>query len=148
MATRKATSKGAGKKSAKKKASSKKSGSKKAASKKTAAKKSTKKAAVSAGKCTGWQAWHDRMPPGPATLHVTGRCIFPKHGYKVTLKEAVPQGINPAILLLRKVVKPPVGPVIQTPQTVPVHFRKKTDFKYTHVTILPDGVTVKVKQVS
>jgi len=154
MATRKATSKGAGKKSAKKKAASKKPGSKKAASKKksaskkSATKKPAAKAAVAAGKGTGWEAWHDRMPPGPATLHVSGRCRFPKHGYKVTLAEAVPQGINPAILLLRKVVKPPTGPVIQKPETVTVHFRKKTNFKYTHVTIIPDGVTVKVKQVS
>lgn len=143
MATKKATSKGAGKKSAKKKASKKK-----AATKKAAAKKSTKQAAVSAGKCGGWKAWHDHMPPGPATLHVTGRCVFPKHGYKVTLKEAVPQGINPAILLLQKIVKPPTGIVIQTPEVVQVRFSKKTNFKYTHVTILPDGVTVKVQQVS
>ncbi|HJQ30653.1 MAG TPA: hypothetical protein VJ866_00660 [Pyrinomonadaceae bacterium] len=142
MATKKGASKGAGKKSGAKKTASKKAGSKKAASKKTAAKK------PAAGKCTGWQAWHDHMPPGPATLHVTGRCTFPTHGYKVTLKEAVPQGINPAILLLQKVVKPPTGPVIQTPEVVQVNFRKKTNFKYTHVTILPDGVTVKVKQVS
>lgn len=145
MATSKSASKGAGKRSAKK------SASKKTASKKTAAKKASRKATkkpVSAGKCTGWKAWHDRMPPGPATLHVTGRCRFPTHGYKVTLREAVPQGINPAILLLRKTVKPPTGPVIQTPETITVRFRKKTGFKYTHVTILPDGVTIRVKQVS
>lgn len=121
------------------------------ATKKKAAKKVGTKAAkakLAAGKCGGWKAWLDTMPPGTPTLHVTGKCIFPKHGYKVTLKEAVPQGINPAILLLRKVVTPPSGKVIQTPQTVNVHFKKKTTRKYKQVTILPDGVTVNVKIVS
>ena len=148
MATKKGSSKGAGKKSgAKKKAASKKSASKKSGSKKGAAKKGTVKAAASAGKCSGWQAWQDFMPPGPATLHVTGKCRFPTHGYKVTLKEAVPQGINPSILLLRKIVTPPTGHVILTPQDVPAHFRKRTNTHYTAVTILPDGTTVKVKPV-
>lgn len=153
MATRKATSKGAGKKSgAKKKASSKKSASKKSSAKKGSAKKggskkASVKAAASAGKCTGWKAWQDFMPPGPSTLHVTGTCRFPTHGYKVTLKEAVPQGINPSILLLLKIVTPPTGPVIQIPQDVEVHFRKKTKTRYTAVTILPEGKTIKVQPV-
>ena len=67
--------------------------------------------------------------------------------FKVTLKEAVPQGINPRILLLRKTVKPPTGPVIQKPQVVNVTFTKKTKMKYTNVTILPDGGTIKVQIV-
>ena len=114
---------------------------------KTATKKSTKKAAA-AGKCTGWKAWIDTMPPGPWTLHVTGKCTFPTHGYKVTLKSAVPQGINPAILLLIKTVKPPSRLVIQTPEVVEVHFKMKTKTKYKAVTILPDGVTIKVQIVA
>jgi hypothetical protein len=88
------------------------------------------------------------MPPGPSRLRVTGQCRFPTHGYKITLKEAVPQGINPRILLLRKTVTPPTGPVIQIPQTVEVTFTKKTLTQYTNVTILPDGTTVKVKHVA
>lgn len=121
------------------------------ATKRKATKKAAKKTSAAkkvSGKCGGWKAWLDTMPPGTPTLHVTGKCVFPKHGYKVTLKKAVPQGINPAILLLLKVVKPPSGPVIQTPQIVKVNFTLKTKTKYTHVTILPDGVTVKVKIVS
>ena len=112
-----------------------------------AAGKASKAKAVS-GKCGGWKAWLDMMPPGPPTLHVVGKCVFPTHGYKVTLKKAVPQGINAAILLLQKVVKPPTGPVIQTPETVNVSFTLKTKTKYTHVTILPDGTTVKVQIVT
>ena len=65
------------------------------------------KAKAAPGKCSGWKAVLNMMPPGPSVLRVTGKCLFPTHGYKVTLKEAVPQGINPAILLLRKTVTPP-----------------------------------------
>jgi hypothetical protein len=118
---------------------------------KKAPKKAVKKVAkkvASPGKCYGWKAWLDTMPPGPWTLHVAGSCKFPTHGYKVTLKPSVPQGINPAILLLTKTVKAPTGPVIQTPEVVAVHFKMKTKTKYTAVTILPDLVTVKVQIVS
>ena len=107
----------------------------------------TAKAKVAPGKCSGWKAILNMMPPGPSILRVTGKCIFPKHGFKVTLKEAVPQGINPAILLLKKTVKPPTGIVIPTPQVVNVTFTKKTTFKYQKVTILPDGVTINVQVV-
>ena len=108
--------------------------------------KATKAKAVTAkvipGKCSAWKAVFNQ-----SILRVTGKCIFPKHGFKVTLKEAVPQGINPAILLLKKTVKPPTGIVIPTPQVVNVTFTKKTTFKYQKVTILPDGVTINVQVV-
>ena len=112
------------------------------------AKKTTKskasKAKVAPGKCSGWKAVLNLFPPG-GTLRVTGKCLFPKHGYKVTLKEAVPQGINPAILLLQKIVKPPTGFVIQIPQVVNVVFTKKTKTKYSKVMILPGGPTINVQ---
>jgi len=123
------------------------------ATKKKAAKKATKKPAAKAitkaviGKCGAWTAvltWQYTA----GVLTVTGKCVFPTHGYKVKLIEASPQGINPLILLLKKVVTPPTGPVIQTPQTVKASFTKKTKTKYKAVTILPDGTTVKVKLVS
>jgi len=108
--------------------------------------KATKAKAVKAklvpGKCSGWKAVFNQ-----SILRVIGKCIFPTHGFKVTLKQAVPQGINPAILLLKKTVKPPTGIVIQTPQVVNVTFTKKTTFKYQKVTILPDGVTINVQVV-
>jgi hypothetical protein len=150
MPTRKAAKKGTKKSGAAKKSSAakKSGGTKKSAAKKSAAKKGTATGAgATAGNCTGWQAVEDSMPPGPSRLRVTGKCLFPTHGYKVTLKEAVPQGINPRILLLRKTVTPPTGPVILTPQTIEVTFNKKTLTQYTNVTILPDGGTIKVKHV-
>ena len=143
-----ATKKSAAKKSSKK-AAAKKAGAKKAAAKKGGAKKAgAAKPKPSQGKCGNWKAWIDVMPPGPPTLYVTGECRFPTHGYKVTLKPAVPQGINPRILLLRKIVTPPSGPVILIPQTVPVNYKQRTKTNYTHVTILPDNVTIKVQIVS
>lgn len=119
----------------------------KAKSSKTATESSGKKGATAQGNCSGWKAWLDLMPPSPGTLHVTGKCRFPSHGYKVTLKKAVPQGINPAILLLQKVVRPPTGPVIQIPETVEVKYQLKTKTKYTHVTILPEVKTIRVQIV-
>ncbi|HKR01644.1 MAG TPA: hypothetical protein VJT09_13275 [Pyrinomonadaceae bacterium] len=136
MATKKAASKGT-KKAASKKAASARKSAKKAASKKT-----------SAGKCEGWVAVQDNMPPGPPRLYVTGKCTFPTSGYKVTLKEAAPQGKNPAILLLNKIVTPPTGIVRPVETTVDVRFdKKKATTRYKSVTILPDGGTVKVQQV-
>jgi hypothetical protein len=116
---------------------------------KTTKKKTSKaKVASAPGTCSGWKAVLNIMPPGPWTLRVTGKCRFPIHGFKVTLKPAVPQGINPTILLLRKTVKPPIGPVIQTPEVVNVTFTMKTKVKYKQVTILPDGVTINVQIVT
>lgn len=111
------------------------------------AKSSKSKTASSTGKCSGWKAVLNMFPPGPSVLRVTGKCLFPTHGYKVTLKMAVPQGINPAILLLDKIVKPPTGPVIQIPEVVQVVYTKKTKTKYQRVTILPGGPTIPVQIV-
>ena len=122
---------------------------KKGTSAKKGAAKNAKAAPPSPGKCTGWEAVENQMPPGPATLRVTGRCRFPTHGYKVKLIKAVPQGINPAILLLKKVVTPPSGPVIQTPETVEVRYQQRVKKgQYKQVTILPDGKTIRVKIIT
>lgn len=110
----------------------------------TKRKASKAKVAPSQGKCSGWKAVFNNFPPGPGILRVTGKCRFPTYGYKVTLKVAVPQGINPAILLLQKIVKPPTGLVIKKPETVNVVFTLKTKTKYQKVTILPGGPTIPV----
>lgn len=147
MATKKVATKTSAKKSTKKsagKGASKKAGSKGAGAKKSSAQKAT----PSQGKCFSWAAWHDRMPFGPATLHVVGKCRFPTPGYKVTLKKAVPQGINPAILLLQKVVRPPTGKVIPAITVVEARYSEQTNALYTAVTILPEVKTIKVQQVS
>lgn len=100
------------------------------------------------GKCSDWKAWHDRQPVGPATLHVTGKCVLPTGGFKVELRPMKRQGINPRILLLEKIVHPPTGPANDIVTTVDVHYTEKTDAHYDQVTIIPDGVTIPVKEVS
>jgi hypothetical protein len=134
-------------------AATKKKGSTKKASTKKASKKASKKSGGSKNLspikkfCKGWKAWQDSMPPGPSTINVVGSCVFPTPGYKVKLTKAVPQGINPAILLLRLTITKPTGIVPQVLQKVEVRYSAKTKARYTHVTILPDNVTVKVQQV-
>lgn len=131
----------------------KKSSTKKASTKKASTKKASKKSGGSKNLspikkfCTGWKAWQNSMPPGPSTINVVGQCTFPTPGYKAKLTKAVPQGINPAILLLKLTITKPTGPIIQPTKKVEVRFRAKAPRKYTHVTILPDLVTVKVQQV-
>jgi hypothetical protein len=124
-----------------KKASTKKASAKKGSPKSVGSKKPARKF------CSGWKAWQNSMPPGPSTINVVGSCTFPTHGYKAKLTKAVPQGKNPAYLMLRLTITKPTGPVIQTPEKVEVRYRAKATTRYTHATILPDLVTVKVEQV-
>ena len=97
--------------------------------------------------CGKWTAVHDFMPPLPARLSVSGECNTPTPGFKITLEKAVPQGINPDILILTKAVAPPTGIEPQHPTTERVSYNEKTNQHYTDVTILPDNVTIKVKEV-
>ena len=99
------------------------------------------------GTCHDWTAVHDFMPPTPGRLRVHGKCTFPTSGYSVELKKHVPQGINPAILLLDKVVTPPAGIVSQKVTTVDVSYHEVTDIHYLEVEILPDGTKIQIKEV-
>jgi hypothetical protein len=100
------------------------------------------------GNCSEWSAIHDFMPPGPARLTVNGKCTFPTPGYKVLLKKKVPQGINPSILLLEKIVTRPSGPEPDKVTTVSVTpYEEITDHRYKEVE-LSDGTKIKVKDVS
>ena len=120
---------------------------KKKARKKSPKKTTAKKKLATAGKCGKWKAIHDFMPPAPPRLRVTGFCTFPTPGFKVTLKRHVPQGINPAILLLDKTVTPPHGIEPQHVTTVEAKFEARTSVHYKAVQILPDGVQIKVQEV-
>ena len=132
MATKRAAKKGGAKKAGAKKAGAKKAGAKKGRT----------------IRCQNWRAVLDTMPPGTPTLTVTGVCYTPTPGYKIKLVPAVPQGINPLILLLKKVVTPPTGIRPQVITKVDVRYQKKTKTKYTNVTILPDGTNIKVQIVT
>jgi hypothetical protein len=95
--------------------------------------------------CGDWSAWHDHMPGKKPTLHVTGLCTFPTGGYKVTLKRAVPPGINPKILVLDLKIVKPTGEVTQQITKQKATFTEQTNQVFTDVQIRPDNVTVPVK---
>lgn len=97
------------------------------------------------GDCYDWYASHDHMPPGPKMLYVTGKCTFPRADYSVELKPAEPQGINPKIYLLEKMVHKPTGPAADVETTVDVRYEEQTDREYDQVHIVPDGATIDVE---
>jgi len=101
------------------------------------------------GKRSDWKAWIDAMPPG-RRLYVNGKCVYPTAGWTITLEKANPQGINPAVLILRKTAKAPQGPAAQQMTTYEPKYEQKLgpDEKYEKVTIIPDSVTVDVKVIS
>jgi len=63
-----------------------------------------------------WYAWLDTMPPNPNGFHVTGSILVPHPGVKASLKDSVPQGFNPKILLLDLIVEaiPGYWPAVMT----------------------------------
>jgi hypothetical protein len=67
-----------------------------------------------------WYAWLNKLPPGPASLHVSGVVYLPTPGYDVCLVPHVPQGINPVELILDLQVTPRTGfwPQVVTPVNV------------------------------
>ena len=95
-----------------------------------------------------WHAWHDLMPGAPKTLHVVGTEVFPTAGYRVELRPRVPQGINPSIYILDKIVHPPEGEVAQVETEVQIHYRETTSSVYTSVTIYPDDIAIEVREVT
>lgn len=101
------------------------------------------------GTCRDWYASHDHMPPGPATLRVTGTCTFGTAGFEIKLCRHEPQGINPRDLLLDKIViAPPDGSfTAQVITDVEARYEEVTDLEYDSVTILPDGPSIPVQEV-
>ncbi len=73
-------------------------------------------------KLIDWHAIHNAMPPGPDSLYVVGKVRVPTLGYSVSLVEAVPQGINPVILILDLSVKKPSGPAGRQVEDVAVRW--------------------------
>lgn len=94
-----------------------------------------------------WSAVHDFMPPNPPRLRVHGVLVMPTPGYRLTLTRAVPQGINPDILLLDLHTEPPSGIVRQVLSPTTVSYQETTDTRYTSVHILPNGISIEVEEV-
>jgi len=95
--------------------------------------------------CYDVTAWHNRMPGSKPTLHVKGKCKFPKAGYKVELSEAVPQGLNPRILILEVKVTSPSGPTAQVETEVEFQYSKETGAMYDAVTLRGATLSIPVK---
>lgn len=91
-----------------------------------------------------WYAWVNRMPPGPASFHVTGTVVLPSPGYEVALRVAAPQGINPSQLLLSLEVKAKPGfwPQVITTQTVRFELPSYTGTYQSVLVREPDGDNV------
>jgi hypothetical protein len=100
------------------------------------------------GECRDWAAFVDRQPPGPPRLHVHGDCEFPTSGVTVELRRHEPPGSNPRDLLLDKIVHGPAGPTAQVITRVGVHYDEETSADLDTVTLLPDGVSIPVTEVS
>jgi hypothetical protein len=86
-----------------------------------------------------FKAWKDEMPGSSRSLYVTGEVECPTIGWKVELSEALPPGINPAILILQINATKPSGPAGQKITNVPVRFEKKPPNNYGQVTIRGGG---------
>jgi hypothetical protein len=103
-----------------------------------------------AGECSKWSARYEFMPPHEPQFSVIGECRFPNARYRIDLKRREPQGINAKDLLLDRIVTelesganeevtlgfPDFGYYERDPAIVPET-----------VTILPDGVTVRVQRL-
>ena len=86
-----------------------------------------------------WRAWVDLMPPGPATLHVTGEVWVPHPIYRVKLIPRAPQGINPRDLILDLY---PAFDGIQQVGRAKGHYRQEAGTGFDTVTVrFPDGTS-------
>ena len=77
------------------------------------------------------------MPPAPFSLRVHSRIEAPTPAFTAFLQKAVPQGINPAILILDVVlVKKPGTVVIQVVTEIDADYEDKNyKGKHTQVTV-------------
>jgi hypothetical protein len=98
--------------------------------------------------CSNWSAWRNAQPTDKPSLHVKGVCTFPTTGYSVQLRPAESPGINPNIYVIEVIVHIPVDRTARHPVTVDATYDEQTDKKYSEVQLIPDNVTVKVKDVS
>ena len=96
-----------------------------------------------------FKAWIDKMPGSNNTLYVTGKVTVPTTGFHVSLVEAVPQGINPKILILEVKKVKPTGPAGDVVEHIPAEFKKPHSPDYTEVTVRGDGdgFTIPVKVI-
>jgi hypothetical protein len=82
------------------------------------------------------EATADLMPPAPFSLRVHSRIEAPMPAFTAFLQKAVPQGINPAILILDVVLVKKPGTVIQVVTEIDADYEdKKYRGRHTQVTV-------------
>ncbi|MEJ0074948.1 MAG: hypothetical protein WDO17_05805 [Alphaproteobacteria bacterium] len=92
------------------------------------------------------EATADLMPPGPFRFRVHARIEAPTPGFTAFLVKAVPQGINPAILILDVVLVKKPGTVIQVVTEIDADYADKNyKGKYSQVTVRYGKVTKTAK---
>jgi hypothetical protein len=98
------------------------------------------------GKFVSLEALLDEEPPG-RRLHVKGKWVYPTAGWTISLEKATPQGVNPAVLILKKIAKAPKGQAAQreTPYE-PTYDHKLVsgEPEYKTVTVMPDNVSIEI----
>ncbi|WP_375414793.1 hypothetical protein [uncultured Bradyrhizobium sp.] len=87
-----------------------------------------------------WEAVADMMPPKPFSLRVTGK-VKGNEGQTVELAPAVPQGINPEILILELTIQ---GRGAKPADLDGAYEDPKYDGQYKQVTIRYEAETVTV----
>jgi hypothetical protein len=122
----------------------------KAKSAKKTKSRTAKKSAGSGLKIKKVIAIENRQPLGPPSFYVIATVQVPSPGYTANLKKAVPQGINPTILILKVATKKKAG--IWPPVVTDVEARydiKNYKGKFKQVTVLygKQSKTVKVQIV-
>ena len=98
-----------------------------------------------------FSAWIDQMPGSTPKLIVAGEVEVPTSGWQASLKRAVPQGINPNIILLDLEAKAPTGNVLQVVSKIPVRYEESPpNVNYTQATIRDnnESLTIGVKTTS
>ena len=88
-----------------------------------------------------FRAWENLQPPAPHSFHVSGTVVVRATNYVARLEKAVPQGINPKILLLDLIVDK-VGDVGGDAITdLPVQYSEKkySEGTYTAVQVIRKG---------
>lgn len=98
----------------------------------------------------GFRAWLNTIPGRDPALHVVGIVEVPTGGWQGRLTAAVPQGSNPAVLILDAGLVAPTAPVIEVVSRLELRFQKTPGPRYDSVTIrgLGDDFDVPVEVVS
>jgi len=87
------------------------------------------------------------MPGKEPTLFVTGVCSVPQSNYRCEMSEDPDSPtVGTTLVVRRALIAPEVGDWIMS--DCDCRYERQTDATYTHVRILPDDVTVEVRETS